>query len=638
MIGGGQFNRWTVVDIPKTPFLGWGKFEPDNLEIRSDAAESNVESDGDKRYVTVGEAVHLPITGQNGKSRRLNKSLSLGSVAHPRPIHTRFEEPTHTSPVLKCPQMSAPQSKTQFLPPLQLFAELRARPMQGALDFLFAALACPLFEIRCYAKINIFEKNLIRALSSANSCNSPTYHPARLPPLDEPHWAIFAGEPVELLEGLKQKKTRKGYSKLGRLALEHCVVIMLGESVFDELDGYVKTIQRQVLSEEVLTAILNKLDARLLGKRASYSGFVQFVGALWVRHNYNTGEVAALLWPTLDPLVEIAGTTYTELKGYAFLSVIYSLRIDEPSGPSRRAGTASDGKRVPKISDDLQFLMNAREIQESYVSPPSGVVSPTHSASSNSDESMDSPSSNVDRTASSPYQFRVESPSVSPGTFESKAGASERSSSHPPLMDFNKILPPATLRTPITMDDDEARRSREFFEYSPEQASSSYATDVHSLSPHAFRLPANLALTRNPEEGDTVLREIIAHIQPFTQIENISPPSGGLAPLLGPAFVPVVKKTQYNATASSSKITLDSGSGSTAVVKSPGRSPFTPNNGRSSSTGISRRNLHVIYLIPVIGCDPDVILPRMSQQGASKKYFNVEEIAINSLSKLIPCV
>ncbi|KAJ6481295.1 hypothetical protein C8R47DRAFT_1218460 [Mycena vitilis] len=404
--------------------------------------------------------------------------------------------------------------------------------------------------------------DLCAAVQSAilAAITSPTYRPARLPPLDEPHWAKFADEPVELLEGLKQKRMRKGYSKLGRLALEHCVVIMLGESVFDELDGYVKTIQRQILSENVLAAILKKIDARLLGKRASASGFLQFVGALWVSHNYNTGEVSALLWPTLEPLVEIAGTTYTDLK--------------------RRADTASDGKKLPKISDDLQFLMNARGIQASYVPHPSS-VSPARSDSSDSDESMASPNCNVDRTASSPYQFRVEerdpaefyNPAVSPGTFESEAGASERSGSHPPLVDSNKLLRPAILRTPIAMEEDEAHRSREFFEYSPRQSSSSSSTDAYSLSPYAFNLPANLGLARSHDVGHTVLHEI----------ENTPAPSAGDAALLAPAFEPVVKP-QPNATASSSKVRLDSGLGS-AAVDNVKRSPLAPSNGQSPRGG-----------------------------------------------------
>ncbi|KAJ7656409.1 hypothetical protein DFH06DRAFT_1298258 [Mycena polygramma] len=372
---------------------------------------------------------------------------------------------------------------------------------------------------------------------------SPGYRPADLPPLDDQFWKSFAAQPTDLIHNAKMKRTRQGYAKSGKLALEHTVAIILGDEMIDQPESFLNTVQREVLSAKVLTEIVRRLDSRLIKNAASQLdvGLLQFVGALWTNLNHNTGEIAALFWPTMEPLVDAAAAAYLESK---------SSKSEKKKSKSAPQAAASLSIRTPRNTQ----------------APPH--ASPTHSTSSDSDDSMSSARSGADGIASPSYQFRVESPPVSPAAFESE---SYNASGNTPPFNFNRSLkfPPAVLRTPVRMTEDEALRGKDFFHYSPALAYD--LSDAPMPSPPMFKLNRKLALARNPDEGDSILREI----------ENAPPPSGGHASLLAPAFVPVVKKTQSNATASSSKLTLDSGA---VVAKSAVRAPLSPNNGRSPRT------------------------------------------------------
>ncbi|KAJ7656411.1 hypothetical protein DFH06DRAFT_1132346 [Mycena polygramma] len=439
-----------------------------------------------------------------------------------------------------------------------------------------------------FSPVHIMPQKIATPLQDAvlAAVRDTSYQPAALPPLEDQHWESFASEPTDTADNSEQKKLLKAYEKRGKMALEHAVVLILGDDVLDYPDSFVKALQCEVLCGKVLEAIVGKLDARLMQNDASHEdeGFLQFVGALWTSLNFDTGELTASLWPTFEPLVDAAVAAYTQSKRPKKQTKQKpAASASVPKRTTRVTGGMSNSERLAidvELHSALRFLMNLREIQSSRESQVSLItVSPTQSASSDSDDSMSSAHSGVDGNASPPYRFRVESPCVSPSTFDPEPSDISGIGAQP--FDFNRSFkfPPAVLRTPVRMTEGEALRGRDFFtdhratcqEYSPAMAYD--LSDAPMPSPPTFKLPRDLALARNPE--DTVLREI----------ENVSPPSGCRASQLGPAFVPVVKKITSNATASSSKLTLDSGLGSTAVVKSPGRSPFTRSNGRSPRTG-----------------------------------------------------
>ncbi|KAJ6464624.1 hypothetical protein C8R47DRAFT_1224694 [Mycena vitilis] len=422
------------------------------------------------------------------------------------------------------------------------------------------------------------------------------YNPPRLPPLNTSHWKDLAEKKTDAKAKAVQKSLRRSYLHVGRSTLEHCIVLLLGGIAFDKPEGFTKAIERKVLSAETLRTIAQRIDSRLVENKPARveQGFTELVGALLVELKFNTPAVAALLYPILGPVVQVAAGTY--------LGCVCEeeAQDEEVEAPSTQASVSVKNFR---LGGEQLFLLNAWEVQKAPApSPPGTPANGTNALGGDSDSAMGTPSP-VQGTQFPTYDFGIEeqhsleyfSPHIDPSSdsFDSAGPSHINDGDLPqPPTDLNKhkLYPPAVLRKLAVeeMDEDELRDMKSTVDWSPDPIFMQADAVTPGLSQRGFLLDFNpgFGLSGNPDAGDSVLREV-----EDTDAENIQPALGSGTSLLGAAFVPTSTKGKERANAVASSSKTESGPGGDGGLHGTERSPLTPRNGRSPRGGPSQHSL-----------------------------------------------
>ncbi|KAJ6481269.1 hypothetical protein C8R47DRAFT_1218440 [Mycena vitilis] len=139
----------------------------------------------------------------------------------------------------------------------------------------------------------------------------------------------------------------------------------------DKPAGFVSALQTAICCNDVLTALVSKIDPKLAENMEPAArldiGFYQLIGVLWELEGRRSESVTRLLTPFLEPLLQAAEDTFI-----AFHSA-------EPTTKAKAKNTAKKGKNVLEtetegesqrenpLSSDQQFIVNARAIQRARV-------------------------------------------------------------------------------------------------------------------------------------------------------------------------------------------------------------------------------------------------------------------------------
>ncbi|KAJ7656453.1 hypothetical protein DFH06DRAFT_471690 [Mycena polygramma] len=157
------------------------------------------------------------------------------------------------------------------------------------------------------------------------------------------------------------------YYQAGYATLNQALFLMVVDSLVDKPAGFLLALQTAICCNDVLKALINKIDPKLAENIEPTArmdiGFCQLIGVMWELEGRRSESVTRLLTPFLEPLLQAAGDTFI-----AFHSTAPTTRT-KAKGTAKKAKntleteTGSESQRENPPSSDQQFIANARAIQ-----------------------------------------------------------------------------------------------------------------------------------------------------------------------------------------------------------------------------------------------------------------------------------
>ncbi|KAJ7117616.1 hypothetical protein C8R44DRAFT_879174 [Mycena epipterygia] len=338
------------------------------------------------------------------------------------------------------------------------------------------------------------------------------------------------------------------HTKMGAEVLRHLIFVMSvqADDYLNKPSGLANSVQEAVTTDEVLKALVTKLNPRFVHKNVKkvQGGFQAYIGLFWMYSGYDTPRVLAYLAPVFEPLLVEARRVW----------------LKHNSKPSTSASTS----RLPAVR---QFLRNVREVQKDFLAE---VVLQCHS----SDTSMSSTSSGNLMAVDSPVPVLASSSPAPPAAHSPVTGLKTTGLAARMVMQTANPSPGLPIRRHSTVD---------------------FATP--DLSPSAFR-PLFLPTLDAPPLG---------HLPPSGRLDFLksrhfsdwpSPPSPPSVPppsVQGPSLATgsLLPPFAHTSNPPGRENGLDAGTHSRVTSPSPDTRrdrPLTPLNGRTPEAGSPKKD------------------------------------------------
>ncbi|KAJ7016421.1 hypothetical protein C8F04DRAFT_1161814 [Mycena alexandri] len=182
--------------------------------------------------------------------------------------------------------------------------------------------------------------------------DSAEYEPPSLPNVDGPDWVPLLAPPPDPAAIL----ARQGMCTQGKEVFSFVTFFLMSDTIRGQPAGMLQTIRDSVSSPAVLKRVMKKIDPQLLknGVDSVVDGFYTLLGHFWEFVLKDLPTMVKWLETILGPLITAATAAYLEH---------YEPPRAKQAPKTRKNETESNKAAVHRMSDDLLFLTNLRDLQ-----------------------------------------------------------------------------------------------------------------------------------------------------------------------------------------------------------------------------------------------------------------------------------